>query len=594
MNKYNNEKIISTNAKPIPVTNLMNVLKNEKSICKIKNKNTWGTGFFFRQNVPKIKYYNKYFLITNNHVLNSEFLNNNNELIIYYKKKEKIISLNGRIKITNEELDYTLIEFFKDDKIENFLNVDKNILTKSESNYINEDIYILQYIDEFSYGQGKIKDISKYKIKHTASTCPGASGSPILILIDSKIYVIGVHKAGASKKENDYNIGIFMKNILNDINNQFNDNKDNAKKKEKNKKEINENNDIKGNCFTNYIICEHLFTKINDFQILNCYEQAKEDYNNIGFDNENEIKENCKLFLNDKEINFCFKYKPEKIGKHNFKIICNTSLKNLNYMFYDCNSLQFLDLSNFNTSNANNMIEMFSSCNSLAFIDLSNINTINVTNMSYMFSDCSSLTSLNLSDFDTKNVTDMSGMFSDCSSLTSLNLSNFNTNNVTDMSGMYGGCSSLTTLNLSNFNTNNVKDMSCMFLCCSSLTSLNLSNFNTNNVTDMGKMFDGCSSLTSLNLSHFNTNNVTNMNSMFYNCSSLTTLYLSNFNTNNVTNMREMFFGCSSLMYLDISNFNLNKEIPMNFIFKNINAHCCIISNDTQKIQKLQSQSTID
>ena len=50
--------------------------------------------------------------------------------------------------------------------------------------------------------------------------------------------------------------------------------------------------------------------------------------------------------------------------------------------------------------------------------------------MRYMFSECSSLTSLNLSDFNTSNVQDMSSMFQLCSSLTSLNISNFNTNNV--------------------------------------------------------------------------------------------------------------------------------------------------------------------
>jgi surface protein len=50
-----------------------------------------------------------------------------------------------------------------------------------------------------------------------------------------------------------------------------------------------------------------------------------------------------------------------------------------------------------------------------------------------MFNQCSSLTSLDLSNFNTSNVNNMSGMFSQCSSLTSLDLSNFNTSNVKDM-----------------------------------------------------------------------------------------------------------------------------------------------------------------
>ena len=42
---------------------------------------------------------------------------------------------------------------------------------------------------------------------------------------------------------------------------------------------------------------------------------------------------------------------------------------------------------------------MFYECNSLTNIDLSNFNTQNVTNMSYMFYECSSLTNIDLSNF---------------------------------------------------------------------------------------------------------------------------------------------------------------------------------------------------
>ena len=60
-----------------------------------------------------------------------------------------------------------------------------------------------------------------------------------------------------------------------------------------------------------------------------------------------------------------------------------------------------------------------------------------------MFYNCNSLTNLNLSNFNTQNVTNMSGMFSNCKSLTNLNLSNFNTQNVTDMRDMFWKCNSL-------------------------------------------------------------------------------------------------------------------------------------------------------
>ena len=50
---------------------------------------------------------------------------------------------------------------------------------------------------------------------------------------------------------------------------------------------------------------------------------------------------------------------------------------------------------------------MFYRCESLESVNLSNFNTQNVTNMSYMFSDCSCLNNLNLSNFNTQNVTNM-------------------------------------------------------------------------------------------------------------------------------------------------------------------------------------------
>ena len=69
----------------------------------------------------------------------------------------------------------------------------------------------------------------------------------------------------------------------------------------------------------------------------------------------------------------------------------------------------------------------------------------NITNMSQMFY-CTHITSLDVSNFDTSNVNNMSCMFEECSSLTTLDLSNFDTSNVTSMMGMFRHCSKLTTI----------------------------------------------------------------------------------------------------------------------------------------------------
>ena len=45
----------------------------------------------------------------------------------------------------------------------------------------------------------------------------------------------------------------------------------------------------------------------------------------------------------------------------------------MSYMFYYCNSLASLNLSNFNTQKVTNMSGMFSHCNLLALLNLSNL-----------------------------------------------------------------------------------------------------------------------------------------------------------------------------------------------------------------------------
>ena len=47
---------------------------------------------------------------------------------------------------------------------------------------------------------------------------------------------------------------------------------------------------------------------------------------------------------------------------------------------------------------------MFFDCNSLISLDLSNLNTQNVTNMSYIFHGCDTLSNIDLFNFITQNV----------------------------------------------------------------------------------------------------------------------------------------------------------------------------------------------
>ena len=297
-----------------------------------------------------------------------------------------------------------------------------------------------------------------------------------------------------------------------------------------------------------------------EIRIINSYEEFKREYKELNkkdyknkeidedkYNNEKEIKEKCTIEINSQIIPFSYKYKFNKKGKYEIKYLFKEKLNKSDYMFFKCQSITYLDLSNFDTQNVINMSNIFDGCSSLKNLNLSNLNTQNVKYMLSLFDGCSSLLSLNLADFNTENVLNMKCMFQKCSSLLDLNLFSFNTQNVTVMTDMFADCSSLTSLNLSNFDTQNVINMSGMFADCNSLKDLNLSNFITQKVTDMGYMFGECNSLSDLNLSNFNTQKVKDMSFMFDGCSSLLNLNLSNFNTENAGEMRDMFKGCISL-----------------------------------------------
>ena len=68
-----------------------------------------------------------------------------------------------------------------------------------------------------------------------------------------------------------------------------------------------------------------------------------------------------------------------------------------------------------------------------------------------MFSYCKSLTFVNLSNFDTRNVEEMFSLFLDCDNLIGVDVSSFVTNNVIDIHLMFQGCPKLEFLNITNF-----------------------------------------------------------------------------------------------------------------------------------------------
>ena len=143
--------------------------------------------------------------MSNEHVITKEMIELNKIIDIKYNYEEKWIKikldLNERYILYNKKMDVTIIEIKKDEiKDKYFLlpNINNNI------EYINKDIYIVQYPqgNKLSYSEGKIININNDELIYDASTKSGSSGSPILLKNTTE--VIGIHKQGSNRKNENY------------------------------------------------------------------------------------------------------------------------------------------------------------------------------------------------------------------------------------------------------------------------------------------------------------------------------------------------------------------------------------------------------
>ena len=211
-----NEVII--NDKPIKEIDL-NIRKVCPSICKIFSENKIGTGFLIKiyKNEREL-----FCLMTNQHIITKEMIELNKVVDISYDCEEKWIQIKldktERYIECDEVLDVSIIEIIPSDKIKikYFLrpNINHNI------NYVNKEIYILQYPDgeNLSSSTGKIKYVNGHELAYDASTKNGSSGSPIFLCNTRE--VIGIHKQGYLDKSENY--GILIHSIIASLQNKQN------------------------------------------------------------------------------------------------------------------------------------------------------------------------------------------------------------------------------------------------------------------------------------------------------------------------------------------------------------------------------------
>ena len=188
-----------------------------KSLCKIETSKGVCSGFLIRL----IKKGRDFFcLMTTEENVNKKMIEEtDNEYIKFYydnESKQGEISLNDDDRYIKDfkldKIDITVIEILPTDRIEKEYFLSPMIITEELKNMKNKEIVIIQnQKDNFSYLNGKIKEINKYEFTHTIKTEAVLTGSPIFIKNNKK--VIGIKKNNETNSSQNY--GDFLSPIIN-------------------------------------------------------------------------------------------------------------------------------------------------------------------------------------------------------------------------------------------------------------------------------------------------------------------------------------------------------------------------------------------
>jgi len=159
-------------------------------------------------------------LITNNHVINEQFINKNETISLELNNEKKTINIKDKKIYTNREYDITIIEIDPDkDFIYNFLEIDENIFEEEEIFFKDQSIYLPQCDKKVSFGVLKKIDYEEQRIDHVCSSDRDSGGSPIMNLSNSR--VIGIHYG--FQKNFNINLGTFLQKPIMEFSDKFKD-----------------------------------------------------------------------------------------------------------------------------------------------------------------------------------------------------------------------------------------------------------------------------------------------------------------------------------------------------------------------------------
>ena len=206
--------------KPVSVEGTKKILDQMTNcICKIKNNQIIGAGFFCR--IPYINNTKINALITSYQIIDDYYLNQNNKIILLLNShnEDKVINLDPNRKIySSKKYNTTIIELKESDNINNYLELDENIFRNDIKEYYeSQSIYILQYLfsETASVSYGILNEFNGFNFKHICFAESGSKGAPILNLSNNK--VIGISK---ELKENiSFNFGVILKDPIEEYKN---------------------------------------------------------------------------------------------------------------------------------------------------------------------------------------------------------------------------------------------------------------------------------------------------------------------------------------------------------------------------------------
>ena len=155
---------------------------------------------------------------------------------------------------------------------------------------------------------------------------------------------------------------------------------------------------------------------------------------------------------------------------------------------YDKSIQETIDISEWDTSNVNNMSDMFAYAKYFN-CDLSKFDTTKVKSMDGMFYNCEKF-NCDLSNWDVDNVETMRNMFNGCLQFNS-DLSDWNVTKVDDMDSMFEGCTRFEGNGLEGWDVSNVQSMDYMFMKCLAF-NVDLSDWNVSEDVDQHNMFTRC------------------------------------------------------------------------------------------------------